>query len=44
MIFDCIVDGNFAVNDNFKEDEYQKFMRRSHISEVLSREEMLWCS
>jgi len=41
VIFDCIVDGNFSVKDNFNENEYQKFIRRSQISEVLPREEML---
>ena len=41
VIFDYIIDSNYAVTDSFNEDEYQKFIRRSQISEVLPREEML---
>ena len=41
VIYDTIVNDNYAIADNFKESEFKKFLRKSNISDVLPREEML---
>jgi len=41
IIYDYIVNERFAITDNFKESEYQRFLKKSNISDVLPRENML---
>ena len=41
IIYDYIVDGDFPIIDNFNEAEYQKFLKKAKISEILPRDVML---
>ena len=41
VIYDVIVDEDYAITDNFKESEFQKFLRKSNMSDVLPRENIL---
>ena len=41
IIYDYIVDEKYPITDSFNEAEYQKFLFKSKISDVLPREEML---
>jgi ATP-dependent DNA helicase RecG len=41
VIYDYIVDDNYPITDNFNEKEYQKFIEKAKISDVLSREIIL---
>jgi len=41
VIYDYIIDDKYPITDNFNETEYQKFLKKAKISEVLPREVML---
>jgi len=41
IIYDYIVDDKYPISDNFNEAEYEKFLKKAQISNVLPRETML---
>ena len=41
VICDALVNDDYAIADNFKETEFQRFLEKAGISDVLPREEML---
>ncbi|MCL2718472.1 MAG: putative DNA binding domain-containing protein [Lachnospiraceae bacterium] len=41
VIYDYIVDDKYPINDNFNETEYQKFLSKAKVSDILPREIML---
>ena len=41
VIYDLIVNDRYTITDNFNDAEYQKFLQKSRISDVLPREDML---
>jgi ATP-dependent DNA helicase RecG len=41
VIYDALVNDEYVITDNFKEAEFQRFLGKANISDVLPREEML---